>query len=120
MHIISLGYPDDPSSDMQQAASSFYRSLSFLIPCPICREHYTNHLKSTPPATESKKALVEWVWIIHNKVNVDIGKLEVSFDAFMNHMESLSQESSISIHMITGLCTGIALSAFVYFMILRK
>jgi len=120
MHIISLGYPDDPSSDMQQAASSFYRSLSSLIPCPICRQHYAQHLKSFPPATESKKALVEWVWMIHNKVNLDIGKIEVSFDAFMNHMESLSHEPSVSIHMITGLCSGIALSAFVYFMILRK
>jgi len=120
MHIISLGYPENPTSELQEAASSFYRSLSFLIPCPICRDHYAHHLKVTPPATESKKTLVEWVWTIHNQVNLDIGKREVSFDAFMNHMESLSQESSISIHMVTGLCTGIGLSALVYFMLLRK
>lgn len=120
MHIVSLGYPDTPTQEMQAAASSFYRSLSFLIPCPICRTHYAAHLKSTPPATESKTALVEWVWAIHNKVNVDIGKREVSFDAFMNHMESLSQDSSISMHMVTGLCTGIGISALVYFMFLRR
>ena len=120
MHIVSLGYPDTPSQEMRDAASSFYRSLSFLIPCPICRTHYASHLESTPPATESKHALVEWVWAIHNKVNLDIGKREVSFDAFMNHMESLSQDSSISMHMITGLCTGIGISALVYFMVLRR
>ena len=116
MHIISLGYPDDPTSEIQSDASSFYRSLSSLIPCPICREHYAQYIKQSPPATESKKALVEWVWTIHNNVNKQLGKTEISFDAFMYHMESLSYESSTTIPITTGICIGIGISALVYYM----
>ena len=119
MHIISLGYPDDPSSELQDAAASFYRSLSSLIPCPLCREHYAKNIKQLPPATESKKALVEWVWIIHNQVNQQLGKTEISFDAFMNHMESLSNTPTI-LPITTGICIGVGVSALLYYMILRK
>jgi hypothetical protein len=116
MHIVSLGYPDDPASEVQHAATSFYNSLSFLIPCPVCRDHYTQHIREMPPAVESKKALVEWVWTLHNRVNRDIGKSEVSFDAFMNHMESLSYETSITMPILSGICIGIGISAAIYFM----
>ena len=116
MHIVSLGYPDTPTQEMQAAASSFYQSLSFLIPCPICRTHYAAHLKSTPPATESKTALVEWVWTIHNKVNLDIGKREVSFDAFMNHMESLSNgDRTLYWHWYFGISLFYVFTTLIFF-----
>jgi hypothetical protein len=115
MHIISLGYPDNPTADIQEAASSFYRSLTSLIPCPICREHYKNHLTTTPPATESKKALIEWVWMIHNKVNQDLGKSEISFDAFMQHMESLSDSPVSVTGMGIGIGVGIGVAALLYY-----
>ena len=120
MHIISLGYPNEPDESTRQAAASFYRSLSFLIPCPICREHYTKQMQTSPPATESKQALVEWVFMIHNQVNKKLGKVEISFDAFQAHMESLSYESSTVVPITTGICIGIGFSALVYYMYLKK
>ena len=117
MHIISLGYPDEPTSETQSAASSFYRSLASLIPCPVCRDHYADIIKQMPPATESKKALVEWVWTVHNQVNQQLGKTEISFDAFMNHIESLSYESSTTLPMTTGICIGVGISVLVYYML---
>ena len=116
MHIISLGYPETPDDTTQQAAASFYRSLSSLIPCPICRDHYTKLIQMSPPATESKDALIKWVFTIHNEVNKQLGKVEISYDAFMNHMESLSHESSSTFPMITGIAIGIGISAVVYYM----
>jgi hypothetical protein len=116
MHIISLGYPETPDDATQQAAANFYRSLSFLIPCPICRDHYAKLIQMSPPATESKDALIKWVFTIHNEVNKQLGKVEISYDAFMNHMESLSHESSSTFPMITGIAIGIGLSAVVYYM----
>ena len=113
MHIISLGYPEEPDEKTRQAASSFYESLSTLIPCPICRDHYTQHIQQTPPTTESRKSLVEWVWKIHNQVNHDIGKAEISFDAFLDHMESLSQES-FNYPLLTGICIGVGVSILSY------
>ena len=116
MHIISLGYPEEPDNTTQQAAASFYRSLSSLIPCPICREHYTKLIRVIPPATESKDALIKWVFTIHNQVNNELGKAEISYDAFMMHMESLSYESSSTLPMATGIAIGIGISVAVYYM----
>ena len=116
MHIISLGYPEEPDNTTQQAAASFYRSLSSLIPCPICREHYTKLIRVIPPATESKDALIKWVFTIHNQVNKELGKAEISYDAFMMHMESLSYESSSTLPMATGIAIGIGISVAVYYM----
>jgi len=116
MHIISLGYPEEPDEATRQAAGSFYRSLSLLIPCPICRTHYSKLIQAIPPATESKDALVKWVFTIHNQVNKELGKAEISYDAFMDHMESLSYESSTILPIITGIGIGIGISACVYYM----
>ena len=78
MHIISLGYPEEPDEPTRQAASSFYQSLSALIPCPICRVHYANHLKANPvsPSLDTRKDLFTWTVKIHNLVNKDLGKPE--------------------------------------------
>ena len=116
MHIISLGYPEIPDDATQQAAANFYRSLSFLIPCPICRIHYTKLIQVIPPATESKDALMKWVFTIHNQVNKELGKAEISYDAFINHMESLSYESSSTLPIATGIAIGIGISVAMYYM----
>jgi len=116
MHIISLGYPEIPDDATQQAAANFYRSLSSLIPCPICRIHYTKLIQVIPPATESKDALIKWVFTIHNQVNKELGKAEISYDAFINHMESLSYESSSTLPIATGIAIGIGISVAVYYM----
>lgn len=116
MHIISLGYPEIPDEATQQAAANFYRSLSSLIPCPICRIHYTKLIQVIPPATESKDALMKWVFTIHNQVNKELGKAEISYDAFINHMESLSYESSSTLPIATGIAIGIGISVAVYYM----
>jgi len=116
MHIISLGYPETPDEATRQAAANFYRSLTSLIPCPICRDHYAKLIQMSPPATESKDALIKWVFTIHNQVNAQLGKAEISYDAFMAHMESLSYESSNTIPITTGIIIGLGLAAFVYYM----
>jgi hypothetical protein len=116
MHIISMGYPETPDDATQQAASNFYRSLTSLIPCPICREHYAKLVQMSAPATESKDALMKWVFTIHNQVNAQLGKSEISYDAFLNHMESLSYEPSTLLPITTGIAVGIGIAIAVYYM----
>jgi hypothetical protein len=80
MHIIALGYPKNPSYGDKKAAKEFFESLVFLIPCPVCRDHYSQHLKENPltPSLDSREDLFNWTVLIHNKVNKDLGKPEVS------------------------------------------
>jgi hypothetical protein len=73
-----LGYPNNPNYTEKKSAKEFYESLAFLIPCAICREHYTEHLAKHPltPSLDSKKDLLKWTIDVHNAVNKMLGKSE--------------------------------------------
>jgi hypothetical protein len=80
MHIVALGYPNEPTYTHKKAAKEFYESLQVVVPCPICREHYAQHLKDMPitPHLDSRKDLFKWTVVLHNAVNKDLGKPQFS------------------------------------------
>ncbi len=80
IHIVAMGYPEEPTYTHKKAAKEFYESLQVLVPCPICREHYAQHLKELPitPHLDSRKDLFKWTVVLHNRVNKDLGKPEFS------------------------------------------
>lgn len=99
MHIVSLGYSPKPTEEEQYAATAFYNSLAHTIPCPICRTHYSMFLKSMPveEAVGSRDELIQWVFTIHNKVNTQLGKKEITFEQYIQTMQRLSEKDSIQI-----------------------
>lgn len=76
IHIVSLGYPQDPTYSDKKAAKEFFESLQMLIPCPLCRQHYVSHLAKSPigPALDNRKDLFRWSIDLHNDVNEMLGK----------------------------------------------
>jgi hypothetical protein len=78
MHLVALGYPVEPTYAEKQAAKQFYESFTQLIPCPICKVHYTDNLKEMPitPSLDSRKDLFRWTVDMHNKVNKQLNKPE--------------------------------------------
>jgi hypothetical protein len=80
MHIVALGYPSNPTYTDKKAAKEFYESLQFLIPCPICREHYSKFLQqqAITPSLDRRQDLFRWTVDIHNKVNQSLNKPRVS------------------------------------------
>ena len=76
IHIVALGYPQSPSYSHKKAAKEFYESLTFLIPCPVCREHYVEYLREMPisPFLDRRDDLFKWTVELHNRVNVKLGK----------------------------------------------
>jgi len=97
MHIVTMGYPPEPSDEQKAGARSFFESLASVIPCPICREHYAHFLKETPPDTTSRDTLVEWAFNIHNKVNEQLGYRQITFEQFVETMRLLASKHSISL-----------------------
>jgi hypothetical protein len=124
MHIVSLGYPRTPTEDEKAAASNFYNSLAYMIPCPICKEHYRHFLETDPvdDALNSRDELITWVFNLHNKVNEKLSKKQVTWEEFIQQMSVLSNKQSLSIvhggshggnglwpvALIAGVATGIA------------
>lgn len=80
IHIVALGYPQNPTYGEKRAAKEFYESLAFLIPCPVCREHYSQHLKRMPltPHLDTRGDLFRWTVQLHNEVNKVTGKPHVT------------------------------------------
>lgn len=76
MHIVALGYPTEPTYGHKKAAKDFFESLRFLIPCPVCREHYETHLEKYPitPHLDRRTDLFRWTILLHNEVNKVLGK----------------------------------------------
>lgn len=80
MHICALGYPLKPTYGHKKAAKEFFEALAFLIPCPICRDHYVEFLKQMPitPFLDKRDDLFRWTVTLHNKVNEKLGKPPVT------------------------------------------
>lgn len=76
IHITAIGYPQNPSYSQKRAAKEFYESLSFLIPCPVCREHYSGYLQKMPisPHLDRRDDLFKWTVQLHNEVNKTLNK----------------------------------------------
>lgn len=74
LHTLTYSYPDEPSLLEQQHAENLFQSLSFLLPCEKCREHYVREITNNPPNTTSKATLASWLVDIHNRVNIRLGK----------------------------------------------
>jgi len=81
IHIVALSYPiQEPSYGVKRHAKEFFESLASLIPCPVCRDHYTEHLKNNPISTflDKRADLFRWTVMLHNEVNKTLGKSYVS------------------------------------------
>lgn len=48
-------------------------------------------------AVGSRDELIQWVYTIHNKVNAQLGKKEITFEQYIENMRRLSEKDSIQI-----------------------
>lgn len=82
VHLVALGFPDNPTSDERKRYESFFISLGQVLPCPKCRVNYEHHLKELPINfyLQDGKTLFAWTVQIHNMVNKQNNKREWSLE----------------------------------------
>lgn len=131
MHITALGYPKEPTYADKKAAKEFFESLIMLIPCSICRTHYSEHLKAKPitPFLDTRQDLFLWTTDLHNAVNKSLNKAEIKPEdsiAYYKKLGSLGrspvwtpedfstiQLKSISVGAGIGILVGAAVGWFI-------
>lgn len=76
LHIITMTYPKEPSEYSKRAYHDFFNNLKDVLPCDICKKHYTKFITEYPitPHLDSRENLVKWLIQIHNFVNLELGK----------------------------------------------
>ena len=113
MHIVTLGYSPNPSKEEQAAVIQFFRSLEFVIPCPICRSHYSKFLKDDPVENHvnSRDALIKWLFDVHNNVNMQLNKPVLTWEQYIEQVKKLHNMSSLTFYEQPNSITSMALAA---------
>jgi len=86
MHIVTIGYSPFPTEEEKKGVINFFESLQYMIPCPICKEHYKENFKNSPltdEIVEDKQKLIRWLFNMHNLINKQLGKSEISWREFV-------------------------------------
>jgi hypothetical protein len=108
LHMISVGYPNEPSDEQKKNYRTFFEQLYQIIPCSICSNNYKRHLKELPITDDTMKnrqTLAKWVIEVHNIVNKEHGKPSMepddalllifnNFESSHEHVEITKKESS--------------------------
>ena len=76
LHLITYGYPQEPTLKDIQTYGLFFNSLKYILPCKYCRISLTKYYKQLPVEEhlESQDTLTLWIYNIHNKVNNKLRK----------------------------------------------
>jgi hypothetical protein len=81
---MTLSYPIKPKEENKNIVKNFFTEIvPNILPCPLCRNHYKENLKLNPlndNILELKLKLVIWLINMHNYVNKQLGKNEISIE----------------------------------------
>ena len=80
LHSITFQYPETPTFADKENFRTFFEKIQYVLPCPTCREHYTQNINSNPIRLNSRKELIEWLIDIHNEVNQKSGKRVLQYE----------------------------------------
>jgi hypothetical protein len=93
---LALSYPETPNSVTKRKYYDFIINLPLFIPNYEIGNKFSELLDKYPvsPYLDNKDSFIKWVHFIHNKVNVMIGKEEISYQtAIDNYLSNYLPES---------------------------
>ena len=94
IHMISLGFPKNPTATDQQHYKTFYNSMQYVLPCSVCTGHLQANLKRLPidGSLTNRSTLFAWTVALHNLVNVSLDKpiwsVEKAYEHYSNFQGS--------------------------------
>ena len=107
IHFIALDYPEKPNSEDKRDFQTFFENLHKVIPCYKCSVNYVKHLKERPlemSDLENNKTLFKWTVDIHNIVNRDLNKKQMSYNnawiMYQNFGENKNKSSWLYIYIV--------------------
>ena len=102
LHTITMDYPNFPNSEEKYYYKTFFESLQNVIPCTVCKKNYIRHLKEHPIDNHlnTRKELVYWLIDMHNMVNAEIGKKQMSYDAVIQKYEDIYNKKIFNTNII--------------------
>lgn len=90
LHTIAHNYPMNPNEVTKKKYYDLIQNMPLFLPIPEIGNDFSKLLDNYPvtPYLNSRKSFVKWMHFIHNKINLKLGKLE------MTYLESLDKYDS--------------------------
>ena len=91
LHSITLAYPDNPTDTDRINYENFFNALQPILPCAKCSENYMKDLQQDPIKNhlDNKTTLVKWLINVHNRVNKNNNKRQLTYNEVINHYKLL-------------------------------
>jgi len=83
---IALTYPDNVNVVTKRKYYDLIQNMPIFIPNSEISKNFSNLLDEYPvtPYLDNRDSFVRWIVFIHNRVNVQIGKKEITIEEAMN------------------------------------
>ena len=96
LHTVTLCYPENPNEQEKIHYFNFFKSLSNILPCMICRENYKNHFIKFPlkKKLNNKEDINEWLVNIHNEVNKIHKKKQFTYKEFTELYDNIYKKKT--------------------------
>ncbi len=80
LHTIAYSYPDTPNTITKRKYYDLIQNMPLFIPSPEIGNEFSKLLDKYPvsPYLDNRDSFIRWVHFIHNKINVMLGKEEIS------------------------------------------
>jgi hypothetical protein len=110
IHMVALSYPPKEAlnEEVKEKYYKFFESLGYTLPCPYCSQHFREKFQKNPPPMESREELFEWTVDIHNSVNRDNGKRELTYQEAKRQIFKNAENKSND-YMIYGVAVSVSL-----------
>ena len=84
---MALSYPLNPNDVSKKKYYDFIQNLPLFIPIPDMGNNFSQIIDKYPvtPYLDSRESFIKWVHFIHNKINIYLGKPELSYYESMNN-----------------------------------
>ena len=86
LYTIALSYPLNVNESTKKKYYDFITNLPLFLPISNIGNIFSKFLDSYPvtPYLDSRESFVKWVHFIHNKINIYLGKPEITYYDAMN------------------------------------
>jgi len=98
LHTISLTYPTNPNDVTKKKYYDFIQNIPLFLPSQTIGNKFSKYLDMYPvtPYLDSRESFIKWVNFIHNKVNISIGKEELTLtDSMTKYYENYKPKEII-------------------------
>lgn len=112
IHMVALSYPPEEvlTDEIKEKYYKFFESLGYALPCPYCSQHFREKFQKNPPPLNNREELFRWTVDIHNSVNRDNGKREISYEEAKRQIKMNAEKSKeYSNYMVTGVAVSVSL-----------